>query len=156
MSRDLLKFWQMSINLNKKPSCRWGTARRVRASWNLINCCTNLDVLHLKSPETDEWPSSLESHSSVSSISSFKVIGHVFSLILVHISKLINTWVKKCQIVKVTFRIIQGYRRLCYLVGHNYFFILVFHAGRFTVSVHYLLNIAPVRGIRPIRRIKNC
>ena len=46
------------------------------ASWNLVNCCTNVDDLHLKSPETNEWPSS-----------SFKVTRHVCSLILVHISK---------------------------------------------------------------------
>ena len=30
----------------KKPSCRWGTARRGRASWNLVKCSTNVDDLH--------------------------------------------------------------------------------------------------------------
>ena len=73
---------------NKKPSCRWGTARwRGRASWNLVNCCANVNDLHLNSSETDEWPSS-----------SFKVAGHVCSPILVHQINMCNisqNWVKK-------------------------------------------------------------
>ena len=65
-------------DVDKKPSCRWGTARRGHASWNLVKCCTNVDDLHLKSSETNKWPSS-----------SFKVTGHVCSPIIVHILKLL-------------------------------------------------------------------
>ena len=32
---------------NKKPSCRWGTARRA-VSWNLAKCCTNVRRIALK------------------------------------------------------------------------------------------------------------
>jgi len=28
--------WRQSCYFNKKPSYRWGTARRGRASWNLV------------------------------------------------------------------------------------------------------------------------
>ena len=48
-------FLTASACFNKKPSCRWGTARRVRAIWNLANCCTNVDDLHLNNSENDEW-----------------------------------------------------------------------------------------------------
>ena len=41
---------------NKKPSYRWGTARRGRASWNLVKFCTNVDDLYLKSSETRLLP----------------------------------------------------------------------------------------------------
>ena len=40
----------------KKPSYRWGTARRGRASWNLVKFCTNVDDLYLKSSETRLLP----------------------------------------------------------------------------------------------------
>ena len=41
---------------NKKPSYRWRTARRGRASWNLVKFCTNVDDLYLKSSETRLLP----------------------------------------------------------------------------------------------------
>ena len=41
---------------HKKPSYRWGTARRGRASWNLVKFCTNVDDLYLKSSETRLLP----------------------------------------------------------------------------------------------------
>ena len=44
------------VNRNKKPSYRWGTARRGRASWNLVKFCTNVDDLYLKSSETRLLP----------------------------------------------------------------------------------------------------
>ena len=40
----------------KKPSYRRGTARRGRASWNLVKFCTNVDDLYLKSSETRLLP----------------------------------------------------------------------------------------------------
>ena len=43
-------------NYYKKPSYRWGTARRGRASWNLVKFCTNVDDLYLKSSETRLLP----------------------------------------------------------------------------------------------------
>ena len=42
--------------IDKKPSYRWGTARRGRASWNLVKFCTNVDDLYLKSSETRLLP----------------------------------------------------------------------------------------------------
>jgi len=45
----------LAVN-NKKPSYRWGTARRGRASWNLVKFCTNVDDLYLKSSETRLLP----------------------------------------------------------------------------------------------------
>ena len=44
------------ITQYKKPSYRWGTARRGRASWNLVKFCTNVDDLYLKSSETRLLP----------------------------------------------------------------------------------------------------
>ena len=44
------------ITCYKKPSYRWGTARRGRASWNLVKFCTNVDDLYLKSSETRLLP----------------------------------------------------------------------------------------------------
>ena len=44
------------IKYHKKPSYRWGTARRGRASWNLVKFCTNVDDLYLKSSETRLLP----------------------------------------------------------------------------------------------------
>jgi len=41
---------------NKKPSYCWGTARRGRASWNVVKFCTNVDDLYLKSSETRLLP----------------------------------------------------------------------------------------------------
>ena len=46
----------ISSKVNKKPSYRWGTARRGRASWNLVKFCTNVDDLYLKSSETRLLP----------------------------------------------------------------------------------------------------
>ena len=43
-------------NPDKKPSYRWGTARRGRASWNLVKFCTNVDDLYLKRSETRLLP----------------------------------------------------------------------------------------------------
>ena len=42
--------------IDKKPSYRWGTARRGLASWNLVKFCTNVDDLYLKSSETRLLP----------------------------------------------------------------------------------------------------
>ena len=44
------------LRYDKKPSYRWGTARRGRASWNLVKFCTNVDDLYLKSSETRLLP----------------------------------------------------------------------------------------------------
>jgi len=48
--------FQKFNNAYKKPSYRWGTARRRRASWNLVKFCTNVDDLYLKSSETRLLP----------------------------------------------------------------------------------------------------
>jgi len=52
-SRPGQKIWDRS---DKKPSYRWGTARRGRASWNLVKFCTNVDDLYLKRSETRLLP----------------------------------------------------------------------------------------------------
>ena len=54
-SRKTHQFLIMILE-NKKPSYRWGTARRGRASWNLVKFCTNVDDLYLKSSETRLLP----------------------------------------------------------------------------------------------------
>ena len=47
---------RVKVTGNKKPSYRWGTAWRGRASWNLVKFCTNVDDLYLKSSETRLLP----------------------------------------------------------------------------------------------------
>jgi len=39
--------WMGHITLNKKPSCRWGTARRA-VSWNLVQYCTHVRRIALE------------------------------------------------------------------------------------------------------------
>ena len=49
--------YNSSVSISyKKPSYRWGTARRGRASWNLVKFCTNVDDLYLKRSETRLLP----------------------------------------------------------------------------------------------------
>jgi len=54
--RDLEKYVSFVKKVDKKPSYRWGTARRGRASWNLVKFCTNVDDLYLKRSETRLLP----------------------------------------------------------------------------------------------------
>ena len=95
-----------------KPSCCWGTARRA-----------NVDDLYLKSPETDEWPSS-----SFKVTDSFVLQFSYTNLICVIFPK---KWVKKRQIASD----LQGHSRSLALVPSDRPYMISYQSSIGSISL---------------------